>query len=269
MRLLSLFLLATVLALTTACGGGRSDGVVGNRLAELRQEQRIRIGVKTADRPFGFQLAGRPAGFDVDIATAVATRLGIEEIEWVPVTSATRIDQLVAGEVDMLVASMTITRSRSRLVDFSLPYFQDGQGLLVGPQSTINGYHDLAGQRVGAVAGSTSVETIAQVAPDAIVVPVADTAALAAALHGGKVDAVTSDAIILLGLASPGERLAGASFTVEPYGIAVPENESDLRNAIDVALQDLWESGEYRLIYQTWFGPGTRYHGHVSFTMVP
>jgi polar amino acid transport system substrate-binding protein len=242
-------------------------------LESLLAKGKATVGVKVDSPPFGYTLAGTNVGFDVDIINAVLARIGVEEVEFVPVTSANRIDKVLDGSVDLAIASMTITRSRDRQVDFSMPYFQDGQGLLVAVDSEIQDRTDLDGRTVGAVAGSTSLATLGEVAPLAKVEAFEDFKALKKALEDGKIEAITSDRLILIGLARTAKggrdawRLAGDGFTSEPYGIALPENQSDLRDAINEALQGLWEDGEYQVIFDAWFGATTPYAGVVEFSL--
>ncbi len=242
----------------------------GDLLERVLHDKRVRIGVKGDTPPFGMAQGGGYVGFDVDIATALAGALGIEDIVFVPVTSADRMEMIEKGEVDMLVASMSITRYRERRVDFSLPYFQDGQGLLVRHGSTVGGYLDLAGRKVGTVKGSSSSYYLHQVSPDCTPVVVADFPALLALLEHDQVDAITSDQTILIGLMANAPdpsayRLAGTPFTIEPYGVAVPQNQSHWRNAIDRALMEICERGQWQAITDLWFGPGTKYSHRIDF----
>ena len=263
-----------ILMLAIGCGP-RSDQASNDLLQQLQERGSVRVGVKLDTPPFGFPMAGDPAGFDIDIITSVMARLGIDDITMVPVTSANRMQTLLDGEVDILIASMTITRSRDRMVDFTVPYFQDGQGLLVAADSDLQGVTDLAGRRVGVSAGSTSLHNLRQVAPMAEVVEGEDFTALVQALADGSVDAITTDTTILIGLRCelPGGaeawRLAGEPFSTEPYGIALPKNQSNLRAALNDALMAMWEDGDYQMLYDSWFGAHTPFHGHVEFGMTP
>jgi polar amino acid transport system substrate-binding protein len=258
-------LLAIACVLLTACGG--RDGAP-DRLAAAKARGVLTVGVKADAAPFGVQTRTGLSGFDVDIATAVANQLGCE-VRLVPVTSADRIPRLQSGELDLVVATTTITRGRERQVDFSIPYFQDGQALLVRTGSPITGYKDLAGKRVAAVRGSTSVGTLRQVAPEAEVVELGTMTDIKDALLAERVDAITSDGFILMGLRQGEKRLsfAGPRFSTEPYGIAMAQGQSALRDAVNEALMDLWESGQWRAIYDAWFGPGTAYQADIRFAV--
>lgn len=260
-----------IIVLGLACLAGcaaRSDD-----LATITAQKTIRIGVKADAPPFGSRVGTMHVGFDIDIATAIAQRLGAEPV-FVDVTSADRITRLLAGDVDLLVASTTITRGREQQVDFTIPYFQDGQSLLVKTSSTIAGYQHLAGRPVGAVTGSTSATNLRQVAPDARLTEYADYPALFAALAADRVEAITSDRLILTGLARQAKpagayRLAGEPFSTEPYGIALRQDQSRLRTAVNHALLELWEDGTWRQIRDTWFGPGTPYATDIRFVITP
>lgn len=235
----------------------------------------VRIGVKADTPPFGRKLAGEYVGFDIDLAEALAHQLGIAHLSFVPVTSANRITKLLDGEVDMVIASMTITRYRETKVDFVEPaYFQDGQALLVRNGSPIHSYLDLAGKTVGCAHGSDSGYYMKQVAPDAKIVKFEDFPAMMHALDSGTVDCVTSDMLILEGLMRTSGHpdayhIAGTRFTTEPYGIAVRQNQSHWRNALANALQTLWENGRYQAIVASWFGPGSDYQSPITYAITP
>jgi polar amino acid transport system substrate-binding protein len=267
----ALLLLIIACGLLVSCaddraGSSSSDDI----LARVMRDKRVRIGVKADTPPFGMAQGQSYVGFDIDIAYALAGQLGIDTVEFVPVTSADRMDKIEKGEVDMVVASMSITRYRERRVDFTLPYYQDGQGLLVKHASTLSGYFGLAGKKVGTVKGSSSSYYLHQVSPDCKPVVVTDFAQLIGMLDRDEVDAITSDQTILIGLmanaADPtAYRIAGKTFTVEPYGIAVPQNQSHWRNALDRALMEIWENGQWQAVVEMWFGPGTKYAHRIDF----
>jgi polar amino acid transport system substrate-binding protein len=251
-----------------------ADGGAGDALARITAANRVRIGVKTDTPPFGVRTGETWSGFDIELALAVSKVLGIENIDFVPVTSADRDDKILAGEVDMVIASYTITRYREKEVDFTIPYFQDGQALLVPVDSKISSYLDLAGRKVGCVKGSTSSYYLKQTSPDCQSMVVPDLNTLMAELRSGAVEAITSDMLILIGLmrndAEPQRwRVAGDRFTGEPYGIAIPENQSKWRDALNNALMELWENGTWQRIANAWFGPGSKYESKSDFAIVP
>lgn len=260
----------SVLLLFGGCTSQRSSA--GNDWQRIQDSGSIRIGIKSNARPFSQRVGNGFVGFDADLALALAHALGVEKVRFVPVTPTNRFEMLTSGNIDLLIGSTTITRGREERVDFSIPYFQDGQGLMVRADSPIDSYADLDGRTVGAIKGSTSAANIQQVAPGAEVRTVEDPSALPTMLLSKSLDAVTRDMLLLQKwvLEYPGKfRIAGGRFSTEPYGVAMQENQSDLRDAVNNALQELWEEGSWQAIYDTWFGPGTPYATQIRFGITP
>lgn len=278
LRLPFFLLTAAILALSACTGGDRAAAPAGANdvLAAVTAAKTVRVGVLANNPPFSFQIGQQWAGFDIEIAQGVANHLGIEKIDFVPVALDQRSPSIVNGTVDMVVASMTITRYRestsSNKVDFSLPYFQDGQALLVKSASPIKSYLDLNGKKVGAIKGSTASYYMTQINPDATVEKYADNEALLKALETGEIDAATNDYLVLAGMVANAAdpvalRIAGDRMTAEPYGIAVAQNQSAWRNAINHALLAMWESHDWHAAADTWFGPTSKYASPVNFVM--
>jgi ABC-type amino acid transport substrate-binding protein len=258
---LRLTLTALVCCCLVACAGRATQA---DDLAAIRAAGSVRIGVKADAPPFGTRWGQEFAGFDIDIARAIADHLGVEPV-FVPVTSADRFDRLLGRDIDLVVATTTITRSRERLVDFSQPYFLDGQGLVVPAASPVQGVADLTG-------GSTSIDTLRQVAPGAVVVEVGTAGDLLRAITAGEADAATSDSLILLGLrqgaADPAAwRVVDDRFSTEPYGVALRPDQSALRDAVNDAIQGAWRTGHWRGMYDAWFGPGTAFATSIAFAV--
>ncbi len=270
-------LACTVLVAFAGCGGERPAPYAGapvpvSVFERVDRTHTARVGVKPDAPPFSERRGTVWRGFDIDIAEAVLARLGVETIVWVPVTTATRSDAVVDGTADLVIASMTQTRYRERRVDFTIPYFQDGQSLLVAKDAPIQTYQDLAHRAVGAEKGSTSSFYLRQVSPDARAVLYPDAEHLRQALENGSETAITSDLLLLIGLRRQMKdpaawRIAGQRFTTEPYAMAVPQDQSAWRNALNHALLAIWEDGTWQRIADTWFGPGTPYEHRITFAM--
>lgn len=246
------------------------SGLYADGLTDILTRGRLKVGVKAHAAPFSIMNEkGEMEGFDVGIAKALASCLEVE-LDLVPITSAERIPALKEGRVDLVIATMTTTRRREREVDFSTPYFQDGQSLLCLSTSDVKSYQDLGGKKVGAIKGTTSLKNITMVAPDAEVVAFDSASKVLEALEAGEVDAFSSDMMMLMGhkLRSKDRtqlQLRGGKFTVEPYGVAMRENESNLRNTIDEAIMDMWKSGTWKSIYEKWFGRRSPYYHENNF----
>ncbi|WP_413364451.1 transporter substrate-binding domain-containing protein [Lysinibacillus sp. 3P01SB] len=263
------FMLMLVAALTfvlAACGSDDSEGTSGSdgdssasALEKVKENDKIVWGVKNDTKLFGLKnpSTGEVEGLDIDIAKEItAIILGdASKVEFKEVTSKTRIPMLNNGEIDAIIATMTISEERSKEVDFSDVYFEAGQSLLVKKGSPIKSIEDLdASTKVIAVKGSTSAQNIREKAPDAQVLEFENYAEAFTALKAGQGDTLTTDDSILYGMASEDNNyeLVGGQFTEEPYGIAMKKGSDDLVQAINDALAELKENGKYDEIYEKW-----------------
>ena len=260
------FLLLTVVALLSvmvlaACNsdsGNSSDGE--NVLERIKERDKIIFGVKHDTKLFGLKnpSTGDVEGFDIDIAKQLAKEiLGDEnKVEFVEVTSKTRIPLLNKGDIDAIIATMTISDDRKKEVDFTEVYFLAGQSLLVKKGSSVQSIEDLTKDTtVIAVKGSTSTDNIRKAAPDAHVLEFENYAEAFTALKAGKGEALTTDDSILAGMASEDDsyELVGENFTEEPYGIAAKKGEKEFVDALNAGLESLNSSGEFDTIYDSWF----------------
>jgi len=229
-------------------------------IATIKSRGKLLAGVKFDTPPFGFlDKDNKPIGFDLDLVSKIAEKIGVP-VEFVSVTSPTRIPMLVSGNVDLVAASMTHTRERDKTIDFSITYYTGGQGLMVPANSTITGVKDLDGKAVAVQQGTTLEKNIAAVAPGAKISGFKDYNSAWLALVQGRVDALTGSLNILQGFAKDNKdyKIVGDLFSVEPFGIGVRQGDSALRDAVNAAIQDLWTSGEYQKLYVKWFGEEPR-----------
>jgi polar amino acid transport system substrate-binding protein len=243
----------------------------GGNLKRIQDAKVLRIGVKSDSPPFCYQdKEGNPQGFDVDLGFRLARGLGVQPL-FVFVTPAERIERLKKGEIDVVIATLTATRRRGKEIDFSLPYYQDQQGLLVKQDSPIKSYHDLAGKKVGAATGTTSIDNIKIAAPDVKIVSEQSVAAAFEKLKAGEVDAITSDSMQLEALrlnSDPAQyRLAGEGFSIEPYVVGLPQNDSEFRHRVDEVLTDIWTTGAWTRLFNKWLGAQSPYNQSAKFQM--
>src|ERR1700688_894784 len=149
-------------AVAAALAGGvrpaRADA-----LDTIKSRGKLLAGVKYDTPPFGFvDTVNEVAGFDIDLVREVAKKLGVP-VEFVKVTSPTRIPLLVSGNVDLVAASMTNTPERAGTIDFSITYYTGAQTLVVPDGSKIAGVKDLAGKIVAVQQGTTLDKKLAEV----------------------------------------------------------------------------------------------------------
>ncbi|MGX7420329.1 transporter substrate-binding domain-containing protein [Carnobacterium gallinarum] len=254
-----LFVLFLLLFLA-ACGKQSVAGEdILNRI-ENEKKPTIEWGVKIDTRLFGLinVKTNEIEGFDIDMAKAITKEILGEDgqANFVEVTSKTRIPLLKNGNIDAIIATMTISEERKKVVDFSDSYFDAGQSLLVKKGSPIKSIENLDEKTtVLAVKGSTSAINIRKKAPKAKVLELENYAEAFTALKSGQGDAMTTDNSILLGIAeeNPDYQLAGDIFTDEPYGIAINKGQEPFLKAVNKALETLHANGTYDKIYKKWF----------------
>ena len=213
---------------------------------------KIRIGIKFDQPGLGFKKSGTYVGFDVDVAKYVAKKLGYseDEIVWKEAPSKQREAMLQNGDVDMILATYSITDERKNAVSFAGPYFVAGQDLLVRKDDhSINGPEDLNGKRLCSVTGSTSAATVKEkFASEVQLMEQPGYAECATALFSGIVDAVTTDDIILAGLASASRgklRVVGKPFTQEYYGVGINKGDTALAKKINAAIAEMIKDGSW------------------------
>ena len=213
---------------------------------------KIRIGIKFDQPGLGFKKSGTYVGFDVDVAKYVAKKLGYseDEIVWKEAPSKQREAMLQNGDVDMILATYSITDERKNAVSFAGPYFVAGQDLLVRKDDhSINGPEDLNGKRLCSVIGSTSAATVKEkFASEVQLMEQPGYAECATALFSGIVDAVTTDDIILAGLASASRgklRVVGKPFTQEYYGVGIKKGDTALAKKINAAIAEMIKDGSW------------------------
>ncbi len=255
---ITFFLLAGLFLAACQGGGDTSQSTYD----QVMERGTVRIGTRNDNPPMSFiDDNGDWVGFDVDLANAVAKQLGVEP-ELVAVDGTTRISFLQDGEIDISVASMNHTRDREDAVDFSITYFWDNQSFLIrtGTYSSID---ELMGQTVAANAGSSAIPSwqeysanMGGAAPD--IVEFDDKQAAMQALRDGAVEGYTEDNITMLSLAAgdPNLELLPGGHNPVQFGIGLPVNDSEWRDQVNYALQELWKDGTYQEIYDHWFvGP--------------
>lgn len=258
-KLLMLFL---SLFMVTAC----TDSTVADRdIAERISESEapvINWGVKYDTNLFGYYNVEHQEvqGFDIDIAKEITKRLtnGKGKANFIEVTSKTRIPLLKNGNIDAIIATMTISEERAKTVDFSMVYYDAGQDLLVPDGSDITSVKDLGPDHtVLAVKGSTSAKNIREHAPQSQVLELENYSECFTALKSGQGDCMTTDNAILLGIMdnNPGYHITEQVFTNEPYGIALnKDKQKPFLALVNQSLEDMKADGTYDEIYDRWFG---------------
>jgi len=224
---------------------------------KIQEAGEITIGVKYDVPPFGLNnpQTGEVEGFDVDLGNYIADRLGVDA-EFREATSDNRIPLLVDGTIDLILSTMTITEERDLEIDFSEPYYVANGDVLVPGDSDIATIDDLNGQRVCTALGSTYADTIKKEAPDADLRLVDLYSECFDQVQTGSVDAVSTDNVILTGMVIQDDslELLGLDYTTEPYGVGIPEGDTEMKEFVDEAVAEFIDSGAWQETYDEWVG---------------
>jgi polar amino acid transport system substrate-binding protein len=230
----------------------------GTTMARIQKAGRLVVGVDQNNYRFGYRDArsGDLVGFEIDLAKELARAIlgDPNKVLFRTITTADREKAIQEGRVDIVIRSMTMNCDRWQRVSFSTEYFSAGQAILVTRDSKITGLKDLAGQKVCAATGSTSIRNIAAKAPQALPVSASDALDCLVLLQQGQVAAVSTDDAILAGFAAQdrGTKVLPERFTEEPYGMAMKKESPDLVRFVNGVLEKLRSNGTWTRLYNQW-----------------
>lgn len=246
--------------------------LAGDTLADAKKKGVLVAGVKDSSPPFGFvdEATRQIVGYDVDVVKALADKLGVK-LELKGVTSASRMPQLMEGNIDIVAATMTKTAERAKQIDFSHTYFLTGQKFLV-KKGSVKSLADLEGKKIGTAKGSTSEQNATKALPTATVLSFDDYPQAFLALQQGKVLAVTTDESILAGLrgAAPNKddfEIPDIQISDEPYGLGMRKDDKAFVDFVNATLVEMEQSGKAKEIFTKWFGPDSKTPLKRNFTI--
>jgi polar amino acid transport system substrate-binding protein len=244
-------------------------------MAEIFRRGSLVAGVDQNTLLWGYRTPdGQLAGFDIQMVDRVAQAIfgpsWPKHIQYRIVPNADRIPAVVSGEVDIVAETMTITCARQQpapgqtpaptacCVDFSTEYYDAAQRILVPRGSPIHSLADLAGRRVCAAQGSTSLVNLTKQAPLAKQVAVVNQTDCLVMLEQGQVDAISTDDTILEGLAAQDPNVVlvkGVSLHDEPYGMAISQNHPEFTRFVNGVLAQERSDGDWTAIWSSILGP--------------
>ena len=266
-RLLLFFLTALLLLVGTALaacgddddddgggGGASTTGTTAEADLDLIKDGTLTV---ASDIPYPPFEQGDPPdyeGFDIELINEVATRLGLEtEIKDLP------FDALLQGQgggrYDVAIAATTITPAREKKIDFSDPYFNAEQSLLVRKDGDIKSIDDVTSDTIIGAQDATTGETYANENTDADVRPFQETDDAYQALENGQVDAVMNDLPSTESVAedNPDLEVVETFDTGEEYGIIFGQDQDALLEQVNGALQEIKDDGTLDELYKKWF----------------
>jgi glutamate/aspartate transport system substrate-binding protein len=242
-------------------------------LQQIKKSGQIRIGYRVSEPPMSFlDKDGNPIGYSIDICKGIVTevenKIGTDvKVEYVPVTADGRFKALGDNKIDILCGSTTKTLSRSELVDFTQLTFVTGASLMTLKDNKALDSAGFDGTKIGVVKATTTAvaleKLIRESSTDAEVVLFNSAKESIDALRKKKIDAFSSDQIVLIGLAlkepDPMNFVVKSDvFSFEPFALAVRRNDADFRLVADRVISELYRSRKILEIYDKWIGNFTR-----------
>ena len=240
----------------SACGKKKT---ASDDLSRIEQKGKIVVGVRDDASPFGFRdKNGVLVGYDIDLARILAQNIlgNSSAVEFVPVTASNRIMKLNSGEVDCLIATMSITNQRQQILDFSMPYYMAGQAILVRSTSKATSLRDFEGNKLIIVYGSTSERNLRSNVPEVTVLGYKTYNDAYKALKSGKAEGIVADDTILLNFAfnDKSVKLLPKRYSKEPYAIAFRKGEQSARliSKTNYVIENLQSTGKLNRLQEKW-----------------
>ncbi|MDR1976867.1 MAG: transporter substrate-binding domain-containing protein [Campylobacteraceae bacterium] len=229
-------------------------------IQKIKDRGVLKVGVKVDVPKFGYKdpKTGVTEGLDIDIAKAIAKKiLGDEnKLETQAVTAKTRGPLLDNGEVDLVIATFTITEDRKKSYNFSDAYYADGIGLLVKKASGIKAFKDLNGKKVGVAQSATTKKVIQEkAAAEGIKVTTFEFGSypeIKTALDSKRIDVFSVDASILRGYLDDTTVILDDRLSAEEYGVASKLSNTALAQLVNGVIGELKASGELDKIAVKW-----------------
>ena len=263
-----LAILSAALAIFGTTEAGAQDFY--GALQKIKESGQIVIGHRESSVPFAYIGPDqKPVGYTMDlcmkIVDEIEKEIGVDsvDIKLVPVTPQTRIPLIANGNIQLECGSTTNTMTRQKQVDYAYTTFITGTKLLVKKASGIQEVEDLAGKAIALAQGTTNERAIKAAiekfnVQDVKILNVKDHAEGFLALETDRVDAYSTDDILLYGLISKSKSpddyaVVGRFLSFDPYAIMLPRDDSAMRLIANRTLADLFRSGEIEQIYDKWF----------------
>ncbi len=238
-------------------------------LANIKRSHTVRLGYREASPPFSFlDQANRPIGYSLELCEAIVEEIGTEvddanlKIDYVKVTSETRIPAVVDNKIDLECGSTTANAERARRVAFSPLMFVAGTKLMVPKAAPVTGITDLKGKTIVVTKGTTNEQAIAaadkKFALGLTIVAADDHEQSYQMLAEGKAQAFATDDILLYGLiarhkAQDKFKVVGDYLSYDPYGIMFRKGEPQLSAVVERTFRKLATNHDLVPLYKKWF----------------
>ena len=253
--LLAFLLILPFFRSISALTNSNSDAQLEAGVQKIVDRGVLRVGVKQDLPNFGYRdpESNQYTGMEVEIAKKVAAELGVD-IEFTPVTAQTRGALLDNGQLDMVIATFTITEERKELYNFTTPYYTDAVGFLVRKDSKIqSSWEALDGLTIGVTQGSIQWGLLEEIAAEKGIElnfrELGSNSEVVVALAAHRVDAFSIDQSILSAFLGKTNELLDLQYQPSEYGIVTKKSNTDLATYLDGLVQDWTEDGTLQAIY--------------------
>jgi polar amino acid transport system substrate-binding protein len=240
---------------------------MADRLQDILSRGKLIVGTGVGNPPWHFKdEQGNMAGFDVDIAKIIAKGLFGDDtkIEFVTQASDARVPNIVTDKVDVTCQFMTVTAERAQQVNFTIPYYREGVGLLLAAGGKHKSYDELksagSGVTVSVLQNVYAEEMVHEALPEAKVDQYESVDLIYQALNSGRADAAATDVSSLRWFMkqNPDKYLdAGHAWEPQTYSCAVKRGDPDFLQFVNTTLREAMSGVEfatYRGSFERWFG---------------
>lgn len=252
---LAILLMLPFFGQISALTNSTSDAQLEAGVQEIVDRGVLRVGVKQDLPNFGYRdpKSNKYTGMEVEIAKKVAAELGVD-IEFTPVTAQTRGALLDNDQLDMVIATFTITEERKELYNFTTPYYTDAVGFLVRKDSNIqSSWEALDGLTIGVTQGSIQWGLLEEIAAEKGIElnfrELGSNSEVVVALAAHRVDAFSIDQSILSAFLGKTNVLLDLQYQPSEYGIVTKKSNTDLATYLDGLVEDWTEDGTLQAIY--------------------
>lgn len=219
-----------------------------------KKENKLYVGTNAEFVPFEYREGDQIVGFDVDLINEVA-KIIKQDIEFVDMAFDGLLSALQSKKIDIIIAGMTATEERKKFVNFSEPYYNSQQSILVyNDNTTINGFDDLEGKNVGVVLGYTGDLIVSEMS-NVNAQKYGATSEAVIALKSKKVDAVVLDYEPAKQYSAQNQelKLIITDSVNEEYAIAMRKEDTELLKKVNDALNTIKENGTYDMLIEKYF----------------
>ena len=233
-------------------------------ITSIKSKGTLVVGTSADFPPFEFvNQSGAIVGLDIDIANEVAKKLGVK-LEVKDLSFDALIPALQGKQVDLVIAGMTITPERSKIVDFSVPYYNASQAVISLATQKLSSIADLKNKKIGVQTGTTGESWAEENLVSESLIPENNLfhydklSDALLALKRGDIDVIVIDEPVakMFEKTVSGLQYNFGIYTGEQYGIAINKDSKDLLDLVNEVISEIKSNGQLDALVQKWFGSG-------------